>query len=304
MLISIIIPNYNYAHLIVETLESVKAQTYTHFECIIVDDGSTDNSVEVITNWIKDDNRFMLLQKTNGGLPSTRNEGLKIAKGDWIALLDADDLWTSDKLQNQINVIEQNIVDVVYSDNLFFDDSFENKGEVRVGNPSLDLYDFLGGNPIPGCCSSIMIHQRVIADVGFFNNDCRSAEDLEYLFRIALKGYRFIGTGKLDIKIRRHAVSMQTNLNRVIIHLLYCFDISYARLIQSGQTINQEKFKEALFKWFKTIIWKSRDANRPDLTKLIYVKLYHLLGWKFYFSKLFMKNFIYDTKVALSTWKR
>ncbi|MHB1105158.1 MAG: glycosyltransferase family 2 protein [Lutibacter sp.] len=107
-LISIIIPTYNRAHLLRETLDSVLAQTYANWECIIIDDGSTDNTFEVVSNYIKKDSRFKYLVRPIErikGASTCRNIGLENAKGEFIQFLDSDDLLSGNKLFDQITIL-------------------------------------------------------------------------------------------------------------------------------------------------------------------------------------------------------
>ena len=90
---SIVIPMYNKANVVMDTINSVREQTFKDFECIIVDDGSTDDSVLVVEKYLREDARFRLIKKHNGGVSSARNEGIRQAKKPYIAFLDADDLW-------------------------------------------------------------------------------------------------------------------------------------------------------------------------------------------------------------------
>ena len=90
-LISVVVPCYNQAQYLDECLQSVLDQTYTDWECIIVNDGSPDNTEDVAKKWVEKDARFRYLFKENGGLSSARNAGIEIAKGEWILPLDADD---------------------------------------------------------------------------------------------------------------------------------------------------------------------------------------------------------------------
>lgn len=90
-LISVIVPCYNQAQYLDECLQSVLDQTYQNWECIIVNDGSPDNTEEIVNKWTAKDNRFKYLLKTNGGLSSARNAGIEIANGEWILPLDSDD---------------------------------------------------------------------------------------------------------------------------------------------------------------------------------------------------------------------
>ena len=101
-LVSIITPCYNGAKYIKETIDSVLAQTYQQWEMIIVDDGSKDNSAEIINEYTKADNRIRLIQQENAGSAAARNNGIRQAEGQYIALLDADDIWHKDFLEKQI----------------------------------------------------------------------------------------------------------------------------------------------------------------------------------------------------------
>lgn len=111
-LISIIIPTYNRAHLIGETLDSILAQTYENWECIVVDDGSTDNTSDVLAKYIKKDNRFQYYRRPEEkikGPNSCRNYGFELSKGDYVKWFDSDDLMYITLLENQIKVIKGNI---------------------------------------------------------------------------------------------------------------------------------------------------------------------------------------------------
>ena len=116
MKISIITPCYNAAPYIANTIQSVQNQTISDWEMIIVDDGSTDNSVEIIQNIIAQDSRIKLIQKENGGSASARNLALSIAQGEYIQFLDSDDTIDYKKLERQITLMEKEDLDVSYSD--------------------------------------------------------------------------------------------------------------------------------------------------------------------------------------------
>lgn len=107
-MISIIIPTLNRAHYLQETLDSVLAQTYTNWECIIVDDGSTDNTEYIVNKYLKLDNRFKYnkrLSNSNNGASSCRNIGIEHAKGSYIQFLDSDDVMELNKLESQIKLL-------------------------------------------------------------------------------------------------------------------------------------------------------------------------------------------------------
>ena len=107
-LVSIIVTCYNQAHCIANTLESIVSQTYTNWECVIVDDGSLDDSAEVIKEFIKDDTRFTYLFQNNQGVSRARNKGFALATGSFINFMDGDDTFLPDKLKEQIQVFKDN----------------------------------------------------------------------------------------------------------------------------------------------------------------------------------------------------
>ena len=115
-MISIITPNYNCGDYISETIESVLLQTYSNWELIIVDDCSSDDSYKIALDYAKKDSRIKVIRnETNLGTAISRNKALDIAKGDYIAFLDSDDLWEKDKLELQLNFMQENNCDFSFS---------------------------------------------------------------------------------------------------------------------------------------------------------------------------------------------
>jgi glycosyltransferase involved in cell wall biosynthesis len=116
-LVTTIIPCYNQGQFLQETLESVYHQTYTDWECIIVNDGSYDSTEEIALDWCKKDSRFIYFKKENGGLSSARNAGLQLSKGVYIQFLDSDDLLAPDKLFFSVKLFDADTtLDVVITD--------------------------------------------------------------------------------------------------------------------------------------------------------------------------------------------
>lgn len=113
--VSIITPMYNGARYISETIDSVLKQTYPYWEMIIIDDGSKDNGVEIVKKYMERDKRIMLIQQTNKGSAAARNNGIREAKGRYIALLDADDLWEPNFLESQLTLMKEKNAIVVHA---------------------------------------------------------------------------------------------------------------------------------------------------------------------------------------------
>jgi len=107
-LVSIITPCYNSSKYIEETIKSVQSQSYENWEMLITDDGSTDNSIELIERLQMEDKRIQLFKSQNSGAAVARNNSIKMANGHYLAFLDSDDLWTSEKLEAQIHFMESN----------------------------------------------------------------------------------------------------------------------------------------------------------------------------------------------------
>jgi teichuronic acid biosynthesis glycosyltransferase TuaG len=115
-LVSIITPTFNSAKFIAETIQSVQKQTHSNWEMIVVDDGSKDNTVEIIQNFMEDDHRIHLIQlNKNSGPAKARNKGIEKTQGKYMTFLDADDVWFPDFIQNSIKTIKETQIHFVFS---------------------------------------------------------------------------------------------------------------------------------------------------------------------------------------------
>lgn len=223
-LVTVIIPAYNYAQFISETLASVQAQTYQHWECIVVDDGSTDNTSAVVASFSRKESRVRVIRQENKGLAAARNTGIANSTGEYVQFLDADDLLESKKLERQIEFLEQHSdVDIVYGDVRYF----------RTGNPEQLLFSQASENapwvvPLSAkgkdvllsmlrnnfmVVSSPLLRRSVISDVGPFDGVVKGVEDWEYWLRCAIRDKRFHFQDSEDSRtlIRIHPNSMSTD---------------------------------------------------------------------------------------------
>lgn len=164
-LVSIIMPSYNTAKFIEETIDSVLAQTYTNWELIIVDDCSTDDTDAVVAKY--QDSRIQYLKNgKNSGAAVSRNRALREAKGRWIAFLDSDDLWAPDKLEKQIRFMEANHYSYSYTGYLEIDEASKPLG-VRVSGPKRITKACMYAYCWPGCLT-VMYDANVIGLVLFY----------------------------------------------------------------------------------------------------------------------------------------
>jgi glycosyltransferase involved in cell wall biosynthesis len=190
--ISIVVPLYNKREFIIECLESIVAQSNVDWECIIVDDGSTDGSAEVVDDFIKlHPGKWSLLKQQNSGPSSARNLGILNSTGKYIALLDADDLWFPDKLKLQSNFMEQNPeVNLCVTNYLIFDS--RNRGNFRgVRSPSinklisrwLDMRGFGGLVESTGMFRNISSMRQVL-----FDSALVTTEGLDFMIKFSAHG--------------------------------------------------------------------------------------------------------------------
>ncbi|MWB94507.1 glycosyltransferase [Flavobacterium sp. GA093] len=196
-LISVIVPCYKQAQFLPETLQSVLSQTYTNWECIIVDDGSPDNTYEVAQEWCDKDERFKYLKKENGGLPSARNAGIKISHGSYILPLDSDDKIHSAYLENIIKAFSKNPeIELVTSRIQFFGASDD---ELKL--PNYNYKKLLVRNCF--VCSSAF-KKSSWENAGGYDENMKSFEDWEFWIRILNEKSQVYKIPELMFIYRKH----------------------------------------------------------------------------------------------------
>ena len=207
-MISVVIPLYNKEKQIACTLQSVFEQTFQNFEIVIVDDGSTDNSVEEVEKF--DDSRIRLIHQTNAGVSAARNRGIEEASGELIAFLDADDVWMPEYLATQYGLYQKYPECSVYACNYEFRDS-----EGKVTPTIIRKLPFEGEDGIlsnyfevascshpPICSISIMVKKMAIQAVGGFPLGIKSGEDLLTWARLAVSGAIVYSRKSLAVFVR------------------------------------------------------------------------------------------------------
>ncbi|MBD2776040.1 glycosyltransferase family 2 protein [Iningainema tapete] len=213
--VSVIVPAYNVKSYIHDALGSLERQTLSEFEAIIVDDGSCDGTDDVVKPFLKRDARFKLLQKQNGGLSSARNYGIRHACGKYIALLDGDDVYHSDKLANHVAQLERNAeVGVVYSASRAIRDDgrltfITLSGKPIHVNPILALLckNFVGHG------SNAVFRRCLVDEIGEFDEELRSWEDIDFWLRIAVtQKWRFYREKRLLSYYRVRPSGLSFNL--------------------------------------------------------------------------------------------
>jgi len=207
-LVSVIIPTYNTGVYIKEAVDSALSQTHPNIEIIVVDDGSTDNTKAVLQPYINSEKVKYIYQR-NKGLPGARNTAIKEAKGKYVALLDADDLFLPDKLGRQVQHLEENKdLDLSYCDIYHFKDSEPDK-LLRLN------YTYYSGEAVFEklleknfiAPLSVVVRRSVFDRLGYFDESLRRSEDYEFYLRLAYGGAKidFLPTPLAKLRIRHRA---------------------------------------------------------------------------------------------------
>lgn len=268
--VSVVIPAYNAMKYLPQTVESVLHQTYKEFEVVIVNDGSTDD----IETWFAEsvtDPRFRLISQENKGLSGARNTGIEQAKGEFIAVLDADDLWHPTKLEKQVEALKRHPeAGLVYTWLRYVDEFSSPTGKIVKSSFEGDVWEELTAFNFIGCGSVAMIRRACFDDVGNFDRNLDSyVEDWDMWLRIA-KSYPFTVVNEVLIDNRKYSGSLSTQWRKM-----------------------EESFPKVIEKAFA-----SAPSELAHLKKRSYAHANLCLAWKVIQSK--QKDF----KVALSFWRK
>jgi glycosyltransferase involved in cell wall biosynthesis len=189
--VSVIIPSFNRAHCIAGSVDSVLAQSFQDLEVIVVDDGSTDDTQEVLARF---GNRIRVVRQKNGGVAAARNAGIRVARGSWIAFQDSDDTWRPEKLQTQIEFLEK------YQAQMCFTRSVTDSGEMlkdieEIASTCVEpgVYRIERSAAIDSVCSTplhpylqtAVIARELLESVGNFDTSLCAAEDTLLIFNLA-----------------------------------------------------------------------------------------------------------------------
>lgn len=189
-MVSVIMPAYNGERFIEAAIRSVMAQTFTDWELIVIDDGSQDATVDVITRLMGEDPRITLLRnEKNLGVANTRNRGLDLAAGGYVALLDSDDLWYPEKLEKQVALARQTGADVVYCSYAIVDEHGRKKCDDFLVPETTDFDAFLVKSVIS--CSTVLLSRKVTDAYRF--DGTYYHEDLALWLQILKDGHRACG---------------------------------------------------------------------------------------------------------------
>jgi glycosyltransferase involved in cell wall biosynthesis len=212
--VSVIIPTHNYGHFIKGAIKSVLSQSFSDLELIVVDDGSTDGTKNFISAF--KDSRILYINQKNRGLASARNNGIKIASGEYVGFLDADDLWMPEKLELQLSIFKKKEnVGLVYTGYEVVDDSGTYIAKRKAHKIEGDLISqLILGNIVSGSATTSLIRGKCFKTVGLFDETLRSCEDWDMWLRIA-RVWNFECINQPLAKIRLHSDNMTNDPRRI-----------------------------------------------------------------------------------------
>lgn len=214
-LVSVIIPSYNSGKYINSAIDSVLNQTYKEIELIIIDDGSTDKTKEILVPYINS-NKIKYFRQKNKGLAGARNEGIKASKGEYISFLDADDLFLSTKIEEQVKFLKEHPkCDICYCDLWHFNQDSPSV-MMKLDNTYYSGNDVFKNllrrnfiNPL-----TVVIRKSAINRFGVFNENFRCTEDWEYWVNLAWQGAQFCFLPKI---LAKYQIGLSnTNMSNLI----------------------------------------------------------------------------------------
>lgn len=211
--VSVIIPTYNRAQYIAEAIDSVLNQTYQDFEIIIVDDGSTDNTKEIIKPYLDDySNKIRYFYQKNKGISAARNMAINKAREDYIAFLDSDDRWLPEKLEKQMKVIKDENINFVYSA-MYVENNGRMTNRIIPANPATDFLGLLTKNQSIAMATTI-IKKEYITKTGMFDETLTVSVDYDLWLRVLLK-YKVKYLKEPLTIYREHADNITKNIENV-----------------------------------------------------------------------------------------
>ncbi|MEM9005027.1 MAG: glycosyltransferase family A protein [Cyanobacteria bacterium P01_F01_bin.86] len=220
-LVSVVIPAYNAATFLPQTLASMQAQTYPHLEILVVDDGSRDRTPAIVQEFAQQDPRIRLLQQANAGVAAARNCGIENAQGELIAPIDADDLWCPDAIEKMVNQFQKSDSDVgvVYAWSMDIDEQDQPTGGFHAATVAGNIHKTLICHNFLGNASSTLIRKACLDQVGGYDprlkaQNAQGCEDWDLYLRLAER-YKFGVVPEFLVGYRKVTSSMSGDFSQM-----------------------------------------------------------------------------------------
>ena len=214
---AVVIPCYNAQHTIANTIRSVQDQTESSWELVVVDDGSSDDSVTVVEAIAAEDPRVRIISQANAGVSTARNAGFAATTAPLIGLVDADDLWKPRFLEQMMAAFDDNDrLGVAFCRAEILDEQGNSTGTTTTfSDTATDVEELLLTNPA-GTCSTLMVRRGVIDDVGPFATELRRVEDQHFMLKVRLGGWAMVGLDEVLVGYRTSGDGLSANLEGML----------------------------------------------------------------------------------------
>ena len=291
IVVSVIIPSYNYGAYISDALKSLQAQSFRFWEALVIDDGSSDDTASVVGGFVESDCRIRYFYQVNAGTSAAKNTGLKLSVGKYIVFLDADDLFAADKLRLHVDHLERSPhVDISFSrfryfldgqpDRLFtrYDLSSQQEWQVAVqGGDRETIPVFMRENNMT--IHAPMLRRSLVQRVGFFDVRLSALEDWDYWLRCCLCDayFELLGSDGAFALTRVHARSVTRNLSFSIYK-----DLVYFKVRESLSDLIGYDDGRLYMVVLSELLRQERKRNRKSrrFFKLAIGNLFFKLGWR------------------------
>lgn len=262
-MISIVIPLYNKDSCVQKTIDSILAQSFKDFEVVIVDDGSTDESVRIVSS-IPDD-RIRLISKDNGGPSSARNRGIEVARGEFVAFIDADDIWSPDYLNELVDLIASFPKAVIWGFNYSTiqngqvkeSDAKEYRGFVSEKWDSFPFFFFTSST----CC-----RRTTLIELGGFDERMVYGEDIDMWFRLLLSGRGVLDTRVLAFYNKDEMGSLTQHKMPLEKHIPFFID-KYAQARKSNPYFRRFFDEQMVYRLYPYLFDKKYKKEARELSK-------------------------------------
>lgn len=222
-MVSIIIPTYNRAKALGETLSSIMTQSYRDWECIVIDDNSTDNTIAIVQDYVAKDSRFIwTCNHKRKGAQGARNTGIELAKGEWICLFDSDDIMYPNYLETMVNAIESN-VDVLVCQANIYDTKLQSKVGVLDKIDSFRVYERLLQGKTYIAYDVTIIKRNKLLEINLLDEDCPSMQEWDTHIRLSKNAtYKSMNIPLCEWRIGENDTITSSN-DRYIAGLVYIY---------------------------------------------------------------------------------
>ena len=264
MSISVIVPVFNRQALVVDAVQSVLQQTCQPLELILVDDGSTDGSLQAMQQLQSQHAVIRVLEQNHAGVSAARNTGIQHAQGEWIAFLDSDDMWLPEKLEKQVELLQNNPrLKVVHTDETWIRNGQPVKQLKHHAKPEGDIYL----QCLPLCCvspSAILMHREVLRQAGDFDEKLPACEDYDLWLRIFSRFETGLVKQRLVVKRGGHADQLSTRHWGMDRFRVYALD----KMLTTGR-LHGEKEQATLRMMIKKCDILIKGAKKRDNAELL-----------------------------------